>query len=341
MLVLGIETSCDETGASVVSDGAEILSNTVASSLEFHKRYGGIVPEIATRYHVEVINYVIKDALKKAKIKLDDIDLIAVTYGPGLVGSLLVGISFAKSLSYSLNLPLIGVNHLWSHIYSGLVGERNIEFPFIGLVISGGHTSLVFCEDIGKFKLLGQTKDDAVGEAFDKVAKVLGLGYPGGPVIERIAQDGDPNSIGFKPTYLDDGSYDFSFSGIKTAVLYYIRTSPNTPRLRRKKSLNKRLKSDIAASFQKAVFDSLVEKSIDSCKSKGTGSLVVGGGVSANKYFRAILTKAGSENGIDVVFPPFELSLDNAAMVAALGYSLFKKGVKSDLNLTAEPNLGV
>lgn len=331
MLVLGIETSCDETGASVVRDGTNVLSNTVASSLEFHKRYGGVVPEIATRYHVEVISYAIKDSFKKAKVKLDDVDLIAVTYGPGLVGSLLVGISFAKALSYSLGLPLIGVNHLWSHIYSGLVGRGHIEFPFIGLVISGGHTSLVLCKDIGKFKLLGQTKDDAAGEAFDKVAKLLGLGYPGGPEIERIAQDGDPNSIRFSPTYLDDSSYDFSFSGIKTAVLYYIR----------KRRLDKRLKSAIAASFQKAVFGSLVEKSMYACKSKGVRSLVVGGGVSANKYFRKILTDAGSKNGIDVIFPPFELSLDNAAMVAALGYNLFKRGIRSDLTLSAEPNLKI
>jgi N6-L-threonylcarbamoyladenine synthase len=331
MLVLGIETSCDETGASVVKDGREILSNVVASSLDFHRRYGGIVPEIATRYHIEVINYVVRNSLRKAGVKLGGVDLIAVTCGPGLVGALLVGISFAKSLSFSLGIPLIGVNHLWSHIYSGLIGRRGVKYPFIGLVISGGHTCLVFCEDIGKFKLLGQTKDDAVGEAFDKVAKVLKLGYPGGPAIERAACNGDPDAIRFAPTYLDEVSYDFSFSGIKTAVLYYIR----------KKRLNKRLKSDVVASFQKAVFESLVEKSIDACKFRGVESLVVGGGVSANKYLRAILINAGLKNGIDVIFPPFELSLDNAAMVAALGYSLFKKEIRSDLYLTAEPNLKI
>ncbi len=342
MLVLGVETSCDETGASVVKNGEEILSNVVASSLDFHRRYGGIVPEIATRYHVEVINCVVRDSLKKANVNLNDIDLIAVTCGPGLVGALLVGISFAKSLSYSLDVPLVGVNHLWSHIYSGLIGRRGIKFPFIGLVISGGHTCLVFCEDIGRFKLLGQTKDDAIGEAFDKVAKVLGLGYPGGPAIERVALDGTPDSISFTPTHLDERSYDFSFSGIKTAVLYYIRGCP-TKSARGghsgKKRLNKGLKSDIAASFQKAVFSPVVEKSIDACKFKGVESIVVGGGVSANKYFRALLTSVGLKNGIDVIFPPFELSLDNAAMVAAFGYKLFKSGIKSDLHLTASPNL--
>lgn len=328
MLVLGVETSCDETGASVVRNGREILSNVVASSLEFHKKYGGVVPEIATRYHVEVINYVVCDSLKKAKIELDDIDLIAVTCGPGLVGALLVGVSFAKSLSFSLGVPLIGVNHLWSHIYSGLIGG-GVKFPFVGLVISGGHTGLVFCEKIGKFELLGQTKDDAIGEAFDKVAKVLGLGYPGGPAIESAARDGDADSIRFAPIYLDERSYDFSFSGIKTAVLYYIRN----------KKLNKRLRADIAASFQRAVFDSLVKKTLDACKSMAVKTLVVGGGVSANKYLRTILTQEGQASGIDVIFPAFELALDNAAMVAAFGYELFKKGVRSDLRLTAVPNL--
>lgn len=331
MLVLGIETSCDETGASVVADGAKILSNTVASSLEFHKRYGGVVPEIATRYHIEVINYVVRDSLKKANVDINDIDLIAVTHGPGLVGAILVGVSFAKSLSFALEVPLIGVNHLWSHIYSGLIGKRSVRFPFIGLVISGGHTGLLFCEGVDRFKLLGQTKDDAVGEAFDKVAKVLGLGYPGGPAIERIAREGNPDTVRFAPTYLDERSYDFSFSGIKTAVLYYIRG----------KRLNKKLRSDIAASFQKSIFDSIVKKSIDACRFKGIKSLVVGGGVSANKYFRSILSKVALKDGIDVTFPSFELSLDNAAMVAALGCELFKKGIKSDLYLTAEPNLSI
>lgn len=331
MLVLGIETSCDETGASVVKDGIEILSNTVASSLEFHKRYGGVVPEIATRYHVEVIDYVVKDSLKKAETKLKDIDLVAVTRGPGLVGSLLVGVSFAKALSYSLNIPLIGVNHLWAHLYSGLISKPDIRFPFIGLVVSGGHTSLVFCETADKFKLLGQTKDDAAGEAFDKVAKVLGLGYPGGPAIERAARQGDPCAIKFAPAYLGEDSYDFSFSGIKTAVLYYIKAH----------RLNKKVVANIAAGFQKAVVDCLIAKSIDACKAKGVASLVVGGGVGANILLRQDLTREGCTNGIDVIFPSFELSLDNAAMVAAMGYRLFKGRVRSRSGLSAEPNLRI
>lgn len=331
MLVLGIETSCDETGASVVEDSRDILSNTVASSLEFHKRYGGVVPEIATRYHLEVIDYAVRDSLKKSKTKLGDIDLVAVTCGPGLVGALLVGVSFAKALSYSLNIPLIGVNHLWAHLYSGLIGKPDIKFPFIGLVVSGGHTSLVFCENTGKFKLLGQTKDDAVGEAFDKVAKVLGLGYPGGPAIEKAAQAGDPDSIKFAAAYLGEDSYDFSFSGIKTAVLYYIKAH----------RLNKKVKADIAASFQKAVIDCIVAKSRDACKAKGVKSLVVGGGVSANKLLRRELAQEGCASGIDVVFPSFELSLDNAAMVAAMGYRLFKRGIRSASDVSAEPNLRI
>lgn len=331
MLVLGIETSCDETGASVVKDGKLVLSNTVASSLEFHSRYGGVVPEIATRYHLEVIGFVVKDSLKRARARPDEIDLVAVTQGPGLVGALLVGISFAKSLGYSLDIPIIGVNHLWAHLLSGLIGRPKIAFPFIGLVISGGHTSLVFCENYCKFKLIGQTNDDAAGEAFDKVAKILGLGYPGGPQIERIAREGDPEAVKFTPAYLGEDSYDFSFSGIKTAVLYYVKG----------RKLDRKTKADIAASFQKAVVDAVVTKALDACSSKGVSSLVAGGGVCANRYLRNALNCAGAKNGVEIIFPSFEYSLDNGAMVAAMGHELFKRGVRSDAYLSAEPNLGI
>ncbi len=359
MLTLGIETSCDETGASVVKDGTAILSNAVASSLEFHKRYGGVVPEIATRYHVEVINYVVKDSLKKSKAGLKDIDLVAVTRGPGLVGSLLVGVSFAKALSYSLDIPLIGVNHLWAHLYSGLIEKPEIKFPFIGLIVSGGHTSLVFCENTGKFKLLGQTRDDAVGEAFDKVAKILGLGYPGGPAIEKAARQGDPCAIKFTPAYLGEDSCDFSFSGMKTAVLYYVeKQSPSKYRRAGTGKGNNGLLTmdhglicDIAAGFQKAVVDCIIAKSMNACRvpakggsasgGKGVKTLVVGGGVSANILLRHELTREGRARGIDVIFPSFELSLDNAAMIAAMGYRLFKAGARSASGLSAEPGLKI
>ncbi len=331
MLTLGIETSCDETGASVVKDGRKVLSNTVASSLEFHSKYGGVVPEIATRYHLEAIDFVVTDSLDKARARLSDIGLIAVTQGPGLVGALLVGISFAKSLAYSLDLPLIGVNHLWAHLLSGLIGRPKIAFPFVGLVVSGGHTSLVFCENPCKFKLIGQTKDDAVGEAFDKVAKILGLGYPGGPQIEKIAREGDPDSVRFAQAYLGEDSYDFSFSGIKTAVLYYVKG----------KKLGRKIKADIAASFQKAVIDTVVTKAMEACESKGVSALVAGGGVCANRYLRSALSGAGARNGIEVIFPSFEYSLDNGAMIAAMGHELFSKGIRSDLYMSAEPNLGI
>ncbi|MDD4878901.1 MAG: tRNA (adenosine(37)-N6)-threonylcarbamoyltransferase complex transferase subunit TsaD [Candidatus Omnitrophica bacterium] len=331
MLVLGIETSCDETGAGVVKDGNEVLSDTVASSLEFHKRYGGVVPEIATRYHLEVIDYVVKDSLKSAGVTLKDIGLVAVTQGPGLVGALLVGISFAKSLGYSLGIPVVGVNHLWAHIYSGLIGRPKAKFPLMGLVVSGGHTSLVLCEGIGKFKLLGQTRDDAIGEAFDKVAKILGLGYPGGPAIEKAALRGDPEAVRLTPPYMGDDSYDFSFSGMKTAVLYHVKG----------RKLTAGMKADVAASFQKAAVAAVVEKAVSACASKGIGSLIVGGGVSANKLLREELTRAGAKNGIEVIFPPVRLSLDNGAMIASTGYLLYKKGKRSGLALTAEPNLGI
>jgi len=331
MLVLGIETSCDETGASVVKDARHVISNTVASSLEFHKRYGGVVPEIATRYHLEVIDYVVKDSLRSAGITLEDLGLVAVTQGPGLVGSLLVGISFAKSLGYCLGIPVVGVNHLWAHIYSGFIGRAKIKFPLMGLVVSGGHTSLVLCEDIGRFRLLGQTRDDAMGEAFDKVAKILGLGYPGGPAIEKAAQRGDPDAVKFTLPYLGDDSYDFSFSGIKTAVLYHVKG----------RKLTSAMTADIAASFQKAAIGAIVERSISACGKKGIDRLIVGGGVSANRLLRDELSEAGAREGIEVIFPPMRLSLDNGAMIASTGYLLYKKGKRLETALTAKPNLGI
>ncbi len=357
MLVLGIETSCDETSASVVRDGVNILSNEIASSLDLHKKYGGIVPEIACRYHLECINYVIKEGLDAAKAKFDNIELIAVTYGPGLTGALLIGISIAKALSYSLSIPLIGVNHLYAHIYSAMMNDIKIKFPCVGLVISGGHTVLVSVSGYNNVKLLGQTRDDACGEAFDKAAKVLKLGFPGGPIIEKEAEKGNPHAIDFPRAYLEKGSFDFSFSGVKTALLYYVRNNTNYElpreiqrisgtkssefrRNSRRRTTNYEL-NDVCASFQKAISDVIVDKAISACIQEKSKQLLVGGGVSTNKTLQAMLKDRAKAEGIEVLFPKDALCTDNAAMVAGAGYRLYKEGVRSDYSLDAEPNLGL
>jgi len=313
MIVLGIETSCDETSASVVKDGRDILSNIVTSSLEFHKKYGGVIPEIASRKHLETIGQVTDEAIRKAKINLKDLDLISVTKSPGLLGSLLVGISFAKALSFSLKIPLLEVNHLYGHLYSAFFENKEIKFPFIGLVISGGHTAIFYLKDFERIRLLGQTQDDAVGEAFDKVAKILGLGFPGGPIIERLAKKGDLSKIKFRCADLK--GFNFSFSGIKTAVLYMVNG----------KRLTVNEKQNICASFQEAVVDVLIKKSIDACEKKKTETLVIGGGVSANLYLRERFKEASLKKNIKVYFPNSSLCLDNAAMVAGLGYRLYRR----------------
>ena len=331
MLVLGIETSCDETSISVASEEKGILSNVVVSSLHFHKKYGGVVPEIACRHHTELINFVLDKALKKAKVSLSDLDAISVTQGPGLIGALLVGISLAKSLSYSLNIPLIPVNHLHAHIYAATINKKVCNFPAIGLIVSGGHTSLVCVKNIYDIKLLGQTRDDACGEAFDKVAKILGLGFPGGPVIEQLAEKGDSKKIDFPRTYLEKNSYDFSFSGIKTAVLYYVQKI---------KKANKRLLiNDICASFQQAMFDMLLKKTRCCCENNNAKTLLVGGGVSASKKLQNLLDELGKELDMDVLFPPEGLSMDNGAMIAALGVELYKKKKFGSFDFSAKSNL--
>ncbi len=323
MLTLGIETSCDETAASVVKDGERILSNVVSSSVHLHRKFGGVVPEIASRYHVEFMGYVLKKALREASVKYKDIDLIAVTQGPGLVGALLVGISFAKALSFALGVPLVGVNHLRAHIYATTM-KAKVKFPFIGVVLSGGHTNIFLVDDFDSLRLLGKTRDDAVGEAFDKVAKILKLGYPGGPVIERLAKRGNVRSIAFPQADLGD-SLDFSLSGLKTAVLYYTKE-------------NSKVKvADVAASFQETVVDMIVGKVLLGCRKSRLKRVVVGGGVSRNSRLRNKLKRQGAKCGIKVFFPQATLCLDNAAMIAGLGYQLYKRGVSSNLNLTAIP----
>jgi N6-L-threonylcarbamoyladenine synthase len=329
MNVLGIETSCDETSVSVVRNGKSILANSVISSLNFHKRHGGIIPEIASRMQLETILPVAQSALKQAGTKLSDIDLISVTSGPGLLGSLLVGISFAKSLALVLNRPLVGVNHLHSHIYANFLDNKGVKFPFVALVVSGGHTSLFYVKDFDDMDTLGQTQDDACGEAFDKVAKILGIGYPGGPVIERAAKKGNPDSIKFGCSGTKN-PLDFSFSGIKTAVLYYAKKHLAPGVDGRARGI-----SDVSASFQKAVVDALVRKSLLACSLKKTGRLVVGGGVAANNYLRDRLLQAAKLNGVRCYFPAKALCMDNAAMVAGLGFRLYKKGTRDNLGLSA------
>ena len=351
MLTLGIETSCDETSASITS-GRLIYSNIVSSSVHLHKKYGGVVPEIASRFHVEYILEVLSKALKRAHKGLKDIKLIAVTNGPGLVGALLTGISLAKGLSLTLRLPLVGVNHVLAHLYSCFLSDEDVpKFPFVGLVVSGGHTALFYCGKRYKQKLLGQTQDDAAGEAFDKVAKILKLGYPGGPVIERRARlSKNRDRVKFPKTFLGKDSLDFSFSGIKTAVLYYVRGAQQTNHERarseaepprRGRTTNDEI-ADICYAFQEVALDTLVEKTFLAAKIHKVRNIVVGGGVAANSRLREkFISRAKFSEGIKVYFPKKEYCMDNAAMVGVLGEELYKRGYRSDLYLSAEPNLEV
>ncbi len=325
MNILGIETSCDETAASVVQDGCFVLSNIITSSLKEHAKYGGIIPEIASRRQLECINPVVHSALEKSSLTLKDIDAIAVTQSPGLIGSLLVGTSFARSLAFAIQKPLIPVNHIEAHLYANfLISKKsNIQkrnqlpkLPVVGLVVSGGHSALYSIKDFSHFELIGQTRDDAVGEAFDKVARILALGYPGGPAIDKLAQQIQSTPIKF-PCATLPGSHDFSFSGIKTAVLNYTKN---------RDARSTATKAQICYAFQQSVVSVLVEKSMASCKKLKSKTLVIGGGVAANSYLRAELFKSAREHSIKVFIPEFEFCLDNAAMIAGLGYHLKKNG---------------
>lgn len=328
MITLGIETSCDETSVAIVRDTKKILSNVVATSLYEHKRYGGVVPEIASRAHLEMLPGCLERCLKKAKLKLKDIDLIAVTQGPGLMGSLIVGISAAKALALSLGRPLIGVNHVIAHLWAALLSEKKINFPFLGIVASGGHTMILKVESPTKSIVLGKTMDDAIGEAFDKVAKILGLGYPGGPEIDRLSRGQDANQVFFTRPYLSKDSLDFSFSGIKTAVYYKVED------LKKKKALSLKTKKSICAGFQEAVLDVLVTKALRAFRMEGVTCMVLGGGVVANSRLRQMFALAAKKEGARIVFPENHLSQDNAAMIASFGAALYFEGERASLELS-------
>jgi N6-L-threonylcarbamoyladenine synthase len=330
MIILGIDTSCDDTCTAIVEDGKRLLSNIVDSQVIVHHRYGGVVPELASREHIRNIVWVVRESLKKAHLNGNDIDAIAVTVGPGLVGALLVGIYFAKAFSYANNIPLIGINHLEGHILSIFLEKRYPPFPFVALTVSGGHTNLYHVRGFGDYTVLGQTLDDAAGEAFDKIAKLLELGYPGGPVIEKLAAAGRPEAIDFPRAYLSKDSLDFSFSGLKTAVALYVRKWHN-----RKGCDNKIKIADIAASFQAAVVDILIDKLIAAALQVGVNSVVLAGGVARNNYLRRKLQEMMNKKGIDLYTPSPELCTDNGAMIAVVGYHRIIKGRKDDLTLDA------
>ena len=324
ILTLGIESSCDETSVSVVKNGREILSNVIDTQIPIHEKYGGVVPEIASRNHIEAISRVTKKALEEANVKFEDIDAITPTYGPGLVGALLVGLSYAKALSFAINKPLVGVNHIQGHIAANYITYSELKPPFLCVMTSGGNTQLIHVKNYTEFEVLGKTRDDAIGEAFDKVARVVGLGYPGGPKVDRLAKDGNPDAIELPKTHFDN--LDFSFSGIKTAVINLHHKNPD---------INK---ADLCASFEKTVTEILVENADKALKQTGLKTVALAGGVSANCYIREAFMKF-KEHGVNVYMPDLKLCTDNAAMIASAGYYNFIEGKRDELNLNAIPNL--
>ena len=330
--ILAIESSCDETAAAVVEDGKKILSNIISSQIDLHTVYGGVVPEIASRKHIENINYVIKDALKEADTTFEDIDAIAVTYGPGLVGALLVGVGEAKALAYGLNKPLIGVHHIRGHVFANLI-EHDIKPPFVCLIVSGGHTEIAIVEDYNDFRIIAKTRDDAAGEAFDKVARSVGLGYPGGPKIDMAAKLGNPYAIEFPKAKVNESKYDFSFSGVKSAVLNYQN---------RARMLGEDINvNDLVASFQKAVVEVLVEHTVEVARDFGIKNVAMAGGVASNSALRAFMKEKCSDEGLKLCFPSPIYCTDNAAMIGVAAYYEYISGNFKDLTLNAVPSLGL
>jgi N6-L-threonylcarbamoyladenine synthase len=331
IITLAIETSCDETSVAVLKNGREVLSNIISSQIDIHRKFGGVVPEVASRKHIENIDLIIQQALDDANITFDDIDLVGVTRGPGLVGALLVGISSAKAIAYAINKPIVGVNHIEGHICANYIDHKDLQPPFTCLVVSGGHTYLVYVNDYTDYELIGRTRDDAAGEAFDKVARALGLPYPGGPVIDKLSKEGKKDAIEFPRVYLEHSSYDFSFSGLKTAVLNYLNQA--------KQKGEEIIVKDVAASFQQAVIEVLVEKSIRLAKEKNSDKIVIAGGVAANEGLRSLMEKRGNEENIKILYPSRVLCTDNAAMIGSAAYFNYIKGNVSDLYLNVVPNL--
>lgn len=329
--ILAIESSCDETSAAVVVNGREVLSNVIASQIDTHKKYGGVVPEVASRMHIEAISGVVEEALEEANITLDKIDAIGVTYGPGLVGALLVGLQFAKGLAFATKKPLIGVNHIEGHICANYIQHKELKPPFVSLVVSGGHTFIVHVKNYGEYEVIGQTRDDAAGEAYDKVARALGLGYPGGPKIDKLAKEGNPKAIAFPKANFHEETLDFSFSGVKSAVLNYLNKC---------KMQNIEVnKADVAASFQHAVIGVLKENVLSTCKKRNIKTIAIAGGVASNSSLREVLIKEASKRGIEVLFPAQILCTDNAAMIGSAAYFNYVNEKINDLNLNAKPNL--
>ena len=329
--ILAIESSCDETAASVVRGGRTVLSNVISSQIDIHTLYGGVVPEIASRKHTERINQVIRQGLSEAGMELEDMDAIAVTYGPGLVGPLLIGVSAAKAISFATGIPLVGVHHIEGHICANYIAAPELEPPFVCLVVSGGHTHLVLVKDYGKYEILGRTQDDAAGEAFDKVAREIGLGYPGGPKIDRVSREGDPRAIDFPRGKVSGSAYDFSFSGMKSSVLNYLNTC-------RMKKIEVNV-PDVAASFQQAVVDVLVTHAMRAVDEYGLTRLALAGGVASNTALRAAMRSACEERGVEFFCPPPILCTDNAAMIGCAAYYEFMQGVRSGYDLNAKPGL--
>ncbi len=331
--ILAIESSCDETAASVVKNGRTVLSNVISSQIALHTLYGGVVPEIASRKHIEKINQVIEEALAEADMELHQMDAIGVTYGPGLVGALLVGVAEAKAISYAAGIPLVGVHHIEGHVSANYIEHPDLEPPFLCLIVSGGHTHLVIVKEYGEYEIIGRTHDDAAGEAYDKVARAIGLGYPGGPKIDKLAKEGNPSAIAFPRAHVEGCPYDFSFSGLKSAVLNYLHHAEQTG-----EEINR---ADVAASFQAAVVDVLVERTLQAAKEYGIDKVALAGGVASNSALRAGMEAACRKEGKKLYFPSPIFCTDNAAMIGAAAYYEYKKGVRHGLDLNAVPNLKI